>query len=228
MLPYFLWTRFGQNGAVPMEKKIEQNQFDIVTRNRIRRKIQHYKDAHGIGVSRLAKRISEAIPRHPEIPIKTLERFLAGRMRTYDMYVGFFSKFAESLPEPDTIGELGRSLVGFFGSSREAGGKLGQAEKFIIRGSSENDLSELTIEPDENFWRLTEMTTVPNGPPPFDGVMVRAGTVVVAALRDRLMGLPKLYMLSSVEGGLSGRTWHAEFSGAQKSIAVSLVRQSDG
>ncbi|WP_395697952.1 hypothetical protein [Methylocella sp.] len=62
---------------------------------------------HKIGTPRLAKRISESVPRNPQIPVKTLQRFLAGNMRTSDMYVGFFSVFAEQNVPRDPVTELG-------------------------------------------------------------------------------------------------------------------------
>jgi hypothetical protein len=71
--------------------------FDAKTRERIRLRILHYKKEHRLGVGRLAKRIVLALPNEPKIPVKTLQRFLAGIIRTNDLHVGFFEKFAVGL-----------------------------------------------------------------------------------------------------------------------------------
>ncbi len=100
--------------------------FDDAARASIRRRLLHYMSEHRIGVIRLADRISKANRRNPEIPIKTLQRFLAGQFRTSDMYVGFFQQFAEGLAEPDPIGELGKAMAAFFNAtdSETYGGKF--------------------------------------------------------------------------------------------------------
>ena len=49
-----------------------------------------------IGLPTLAKRITDVNPEH-EIQITTLQRFLAGHVRTDDRYVALFHRFTEGL-----------------------------------------------------------------------------------------------------------------------------------
>ena len=91
--------------------------FNTKTRDRIRRKILHYKKEHKLGIGRLAKRITLAHDRQPKIPVKTLQWFLAGKIRTRDVSVGFFEKFADGLPDPDPVVEVGNSMAAFYGQN---------------------------------------------------------------------------------------------------------------
>ena len=64
-------------------------EYDLAQRERIREALLAYMKEHKIGVPRLAARIKEAVHRNPEIPVKTLQRFMKGEVRTIDMHVGF-------------------------------------------------------------------------------------------------------------------------------------------
>src|SRR5271168_4471760 len=75
--------------------------FDISQRERIRAALIGYMKEHGIRVPTLAVRIRQSHPREMEIPLKTLQRFLAGR-RTQDMALTICAAFVEKLPHKPT------------------------------------------------------------------------------------------------------------------------------
>ena len=66
-------------------------EYDLAQRERIRETLLSYMKEHKVGVPRLAARIKEAVHRNPEIPVKTLQRFMKGEVRTIDMHVGFLA-----------------------------------------------------------------------------------------------------------------------------------------
>ena len=200
--------------------------FDATTRERIRLRILDYKKEHRLGVGRLAKRIAQANPNEPIIPVKTLQRFLTGRTRTSDMYVKYFDRFACGLPDADPVGELGKCMAALYRTTGDNLPGFEYSGEFTVRSSSQNDLSEMTIVPDGAFWRLVERTCS-DGHLMFDGVMVHAGTAFIAALKDRLWGLPKFYMLQHEAEGLSGRGCYVEFNGNQNFPQVRLIGRND-
>ena len=161
--------------------------FDTKTRDRIRRKILHYKNEHGLGAGRLAQRISLALPLEPEIPVKTLQRFLAGIIRTNDLHVGFFKKFSDGLPDPDPLGEVGKSMAAFYGDDvrRDYAGSFHATTQM-------GEASEVTISKEAGFWRVKEVTAT-GGRSVFDGVAVCSGEAAFFVLKDRLVGLPRTY-----------------------------------
>ena len=89
--------------------------YDELVRERVRRELVHYKEEHGIGVPALQQRIADAIEDTPDrIPLKSLQRFLAGTHRTEDALVHlcivFLSKVIPFAQEMD----MARSLAQFF------------------------------------------------------------------------------------------------------------------
>jgi hypothetical protein len=70
-------------------------EYDLAERERLRRTLLAYMKEHKIGVPRLAQRVKDTVHRNPEIPVKTLQRFMKGEVRTLDMHVGFLAQFAE-------------------------------------------------------------------------------------------------------------------------------------
>ena len=76
-------------------------EYDLAQRERIRQTLLAYMKEHKIGVPRLAARIKEAVHRNPEIPVKTLQRFMKGEVRTIDMHVGFLAQFVEKVSKVD-------------------------------------------------------------------------------------------------------------------------------
>ncbi len=202
-------------------------EFDRTTRDSVRRKIIHYMTDHRIGVIKLAVRITEANPRKPDIPIKTLQRFLAGRHRTNDMYVGFFQHFAESLPDPDPVGVLGRSMATMYGAIRLS--ELSDSappRRYAVIAERGGDHSELTAADDGEFRRVHEIVSG-SGHHFYDGAMVRTGSVELAVLKDRLLGLPKTYMLRIGLDGLSGQALDTDINGNQVTHRVRLMDKAD-
>lgn len=202
--------------------------FDDHARGCIRRKLIHYATENGIGVIRLADRISKASPRLPEITIKTLQRFLAGRMRTSDMYVRFFARFANSLPDPDPIGALGQSMAAMYNVADlpPLSGTLG-SQRYAVKIDPENTFSRMTAIKDGAFSRLEESVLGP-GNLIYDGVMVSTGPqAMLAVLKDRLSSWPKTFMLRIELGELSGHSWHTEYDGEQILQQVTLTGKID-
>jgi hypothetical protein len=205
----------------------DPKEFDTAARDRVRRKIIQYMADHRIGVIKLAGRITQASPRKPEIPIKTLQRFLAGRHRTNDMYVRFFQHFAEGLPDPDPIGELGRSMAAIYGA-------VGPLEPFgpeplrqyQVIAERDEAHSNITVTPDGKFRRLHEVVSGA-GYQLYDGAMVFTGSAELAVLRDRLLGLPKTYMLRLITGGFSGQALDTDINGNQSIHQVRLMSQAN-
>jgi hypothetical protein len=101
-----------QQGGAPARKTT----FDDADRAAIRATLDRYMKEHDIGVPRLIKRMAEALKRQERyIPQKSVQRFLAGEMRTNDATVSIFHEFARTLPPGrDDIAELSLALTGFF------------------------------------------------------------------------------------------------------------------
>ena len=91
-------------------------EYDLAQRERIREALLAYMKEHKIGVPRLAARIKETVHRNPEIPVKTLQRFMKGEVRTIDMHVGFLAQFAEKISKVDPTPRLGFALSAFYSS----------------------------------------------------------------------------------------------------------------
>ena len=96
--------------------------YDELVRERVRRELVHYKEQHGIGVPALQQRIADAIEDTPDrIPLKSLQRFLAGTHRTDDalihLIIVFLSKVIPFAQEMD----MARSLAQFFRYSPDFG-----------------------------------------------------------------------------------------------------------
>ena len=89
-------------------------EYDLAQRERIRETLLAYMKEHKIGVPRLAARIKETVHRNPEIPVKTLQRFMKGEVRTVDMHVGFLAQFVEKVSKVDPTLRLGFALSAFY------------------------------------------------------------------------------------------------------------------
>lgn len=88
--------------------------YDERARERIRRALHGYKEQHAIGVPALQLRIAEAIGDGPDrIPIKSLQRFLAGTHRTEDALVHHCTEFLSAVAPPPVEEELGMALARF-------------------------------------------------------------------------------------------------------------------
>lgn len=118
-------TQENAPGAEPARKSA----FDHGDRERIRAALFRYMEEHGIGVPTLIAHMAKAVKREARyIPQKTLQRFLAGEMRTNDASVSIFHEFARTLPPAkDELGELALALGGFFKPASASGGPLQSA-----------------------------------------------------------------------------------------------------
>lgn len=93
--------------------------FDETNRDDVREALRRYMKEHRIGVPTLQARIIEFDrPRHREIPLSTLQRFIAGSHHTHDHHVELCHAFVSSLPyygEDRAFGLLGNALSEFLG-----------------------------------------------------------------------------------------------------------------
>ena len=103
-----------------------KSSFDQPDRERIRSALFRYMEEHRVGVPTLIAHMAKAIKRDERyIPQKTLQRFLAGEMRTNDASVSIFHEFARTLPPArDELGELALALGSFFKPPPSPGGPL--------------------------------------------------------------------------------------------------------
>jgi len=173
---------------------------DQETRARIRNKLLHYMRAHRIGAPELTARIYDAqkIKQKAPVGISTVQRFLAGKVRTVESYVDMFDRFVEGLPCPDPIGLLGERLSVFYGvtNGRDYSGtyftntRVLDSAELEARGDSKIDIAA-----DAGFWRVTEKTASGLDLVIYDGVLVCSGAAAVVVLKDRLAGLARNYML---------------------------------
>lgn len=180
----------------------DPSSYDQEARALIRNKLLHYMRAHRIGAPELTERIRDAqtIKRKVPIGISTVQRFLAGKIRTTEPYVYMLDRFAEGLPSPDPIGSLGERLFIFYGASN---GRDYTGTYFCDSGVFDADFadskmpgdSEITIAADAGFWRVTEKMSSALNHAIYDGVLVCSGDAAVVVLKDRLAGLARNYML---------------------------------
>jgi hypothetical protein len=175
----------------------DSNLVALTERNLIRQKLIQYKKQNGIGVVRLARAIKSANPHRVEIPIKTLQRFLAGEMRTEDRTVNFCRHFAESLVAFDSMAKLGESLVTFYGASGDtdySGQYLTETDKHDFDKDSK---ALADISRDNGFWRITETVADTDNISIFDGVLASNGSAATVLLKDRHSGCSRNYVLTA-------------------------------
>jgi hypothetical protein len=95
---------------------VKAAEFDLTERERIRQALLAYMKEHKIGTPTLALRIRQSHPREMEIPLKTLQRFLAG-IRTHDMALVICKAFVEKLPNKpmpwQALGEAAFAVYGY-------------------------------------------------------------------------------------------------------------------
>lgn len=177
----------------------EELTFDAAERELIRKKLICYMKENRIGAGRLATRIAAAHPLKPEIPVSTLQRFLAGLMRTNEPAVALCYRFAESLTVSDPIAKLGERLSIFYG----AGSEHDYSGTYESSTTDQSRIySRVNIVADAGFWRVTENVTQPDDHAIYDGALVCSGHAAVVVLKDRLAGLARNVMLAPVADDL--------------------------
>lgn len=177
--------------------EIEQQTFDVAERELIRKKLIRYAKENGTGAGHLAKQITASHPRGTELPVSTLQRFLAGRGKNKSC-VALCHHFVERRTISDPSAALGERLFIFYGAGngRDYSGTyrcdIGTTDAAETEFAGH---SEINIAADTGFWRVKE-TTVPDlSRAIYDGVLVCSGDAAVVVLKDRLAGLARSYML---------------------------------
>jgi hypothetical protein len=213
-----------------MRGENSRKNFDQAERELIRIKLFQYMKRNRIGAPGLAERIQAAHPRGTEIPISTLQRFLAGRMRTNDDAVRLCHGFAESLTASDCIAALGEALSAFYDAKadRENPGKYDYSGNYFSDTGECDTASfdaETPVEPqfeitaDAGFWRVIwrviEKRALSKGSNVLEGVLVCTGDAAFVVMKDRLTGFPSSYVLSQGAEMLWGCGTSALFSPGQ-------------
>ena len=137
-------------------------EYDLPQRERIREALLTYMKEHKVGVPRLAQRIEQTVHRNPTIPVKTLQRFMKGDVRTVDMQVGFLAQFVEKNSKADPTPRLGSALSAFYASQDKTdwsgiftAAELGASET----EASDAYCSQIEIALDQGTWRVKETAT---------------------------------------------------------------------
>lgn len=207
-----------------------RTEFDVDERERIRRALLRYMEKNRMGTPTLQVRIIAAdVPRHREIPLSTLQRFLSARHHTQDHHVALCHAFVRELPfygegrdfeefgavlntflrqavNPDAAdnptGKIGGS---FYGSNIEQPGPGSPEEE----GEESAGGSWLTLTPvaGKPFLEARELVRGAQGKKQhaYEGVMIYAQPQFYAVLRNSLNRRPKLYSLET-ETNWAGET----------------------
>lgn len=185
-----------------MQSPVEQQTFDAGERELIRKKLIHYMKENGIGAPKLAERIKAFHRLDTPLPVSTLQRFLANRMRTNELFVRFCHRFVEHLTFSDPITKLGERLSIFYGT----GNGHDYSGNYISAPSLGDKFDDnIEIVADAGFWRFTERTSLHRGHAIYDGVLVSARNDAVVVLKDRLAGRARNYMLWAQDKYLYGQ-----------------------
>jgi hypothetical protein len=177
--------------------EVEQQTFDVAERELIRKKLIRYAKENGIGAGRLATEITASHPRGTELPLSTLQRFLAGRSKNKSC-VALCHHFVERRTISDPSAALGERLFVFYGAGngRDYSGtyrsEIGTAD---VAEPEFAGHSEINIAADTGFWRVTVKTAPDLNRAIYDGVLVCSEGAAVVVLKDRLAGLARSYML---------------------------------
>lgn len=98
-----------------MDESAAREAYDLKERERIRRSLRRYMEAHRIGTPSLQLRIMKADARERELPLSTLQRFVAGSHRTSDAYVDMCQRFLESAGMAGEVVDIAEALAAHFG-----------------------------------------------------------------------------------------------------------------
>jgi hypothetical protein len=96
--------------------EVEQQTFDAAERELTRKKLIRYAKENGIGAPTLVERITASHPRGTELPLSTLQRFLAGRGKNKSC-VALCHHFVERRTISDPSAALGERLFIFYGAA---------------------------------------------------------------------------------------------------------------
>ena len=166
-------------------------EYDLAQRERIREMLLAYVKEHKIGIPTLAKRITETVHRNPTVPVKTLQRFMKGEVRTTDIQVGFLAQFVQKVSKEDPTPRLGAALNAFYSSQD----KIDWAGAFTLVEMQDHEPekeSSVEVTRDQGVWRVKEVSKDRSAHRVCDGALTSSGPAGVMVLRDRLNGLPRM------------------------------------
>jgi hypothetical protein len=179
-------------------------EYDLAQRERLRQTLLAYMKEHKIGVPRLAQRVKETVHRNPEIPVKSLQRFLKGEVRTIDMHVGFLAQFVERASTLDPIPRLASALTAFYSSQDKTNWSGVFVASESDHGGSKDAAvykSKLEVGLDGGTWRVKEVGDNDGTHEVYDGALTVSGPTLVVVMKDRLMGLPRTMTVSKRSAG---------------------------
>lgn len=148
--PIVLFTDWSRGRA--MDAPSARMEFDAAERERIRAALLRYMEEHRVGVPTLQYRIIKADePRHREIPLSTLQRFLGRKHQTQEHHVVLCHAFVKELPyygEGRDIAQFGTAFFGFLNTRLQGGEReaLAARLKSEFAGSYEAAGTHLTLE----------------------------------------------------------------------------------
>jgi len=208
-------------GAEPARK----SSFDQPDRERIRAAMFRYMEEHRVGVPTLIAHMAKAVKRDERyIPQKTVQRFLAGEMRTNDASVAIFHEFVRALPPAkDDLPELALALASFFkplpalaGPLQSAPLPIGPIETFSdpARNFLAAHLGTLTFRTgmrlaEQVFPPVLDREARPDGEQDregrgeqFEGVAAACGNLHLGVLRSTATRRPRIHWLMRDQGQL--------------------------
>lgn len=217
--------------------------FDSAERERIRAALRRYMRENRIGAPALQYRIEEADqPRKREIPLSTLQRFIAGKHHTQDHHVALCHAFVKDLSyygEGREVEQLGAALLSFVQPEIPEVGVAPDAAplaKFAGTWESSASVLTLTAAPGQKFLLAREsarplLAAGQNERDPEiaarrrmrEGVMIIVAAGAHAMLRDTLTRQIRTAYLArqgnaEEPGVLQGECWQPAFMAGMRSI----------
>lgn len=199
-----------------------KSEFSEEDRSRLRAALNSYMDAHDIGAPTLQARIAKATGRNPKlVPLKTLQRFLGGSIRTNDAFLMPCFQFVESIRPKTRAETLSEAAFAFFDVRRvdgrdtllgrwrgtAAGNKVGIT---VIRASTGHDLTSVPVSElifqtvgDETLVRESLFNPEASRTAKYEegfrhtyeGIALRFDTLVYLVLKNTTTLLPRSYWL---------------------------------
>jgi hypothetical protein len=209
-----------------MDKPLRQFAFDEPQRATIRAALLQYMREHKIGVPTLRARISQATGRIRNSPSgddpylvdqKTLQRFLAGVMRTNDAFVAICNEFVQTLPPVrDDFADTALSLAAFFAAPEmPSAARADDAPAAFSAANPAGPNSTIYVDrtdPTRPYVRIRECIFPPVSPPgsysasaisvhPYEGFLLARERFYLAILRSSLTRLPRIHWLAQRPDG---------------------------
>lgn len=214
----------------------------MAERERLRATLLNYAKQHGIGVPTLQLRLAEGTGRSPDLlPLKTLQRFLAGIGRTNDAFLIPCFEFARSLPAAPGLESFAREAAGYFGVNLEPAQNGGPTGTYAVFARPQETSARMRVftpeelEAREQFSVLHSSCTLErreSGPSTiredvilaagetgsedvrhsYEGVVLCFEPLIFIVAKNLLTRLPRAYWLRQFERGtLAGYGMEAAF-----------------